>query len=508
MLGQSQSQVIREAQKEIAQYAQARRVPRILWAGLEETAEAFALRCARLQNGGIDRILAAVRYGFPVPDGVQRVDFAPKIFRLMHPSTPSRYRVVPGGRGSGKSHGVATALVLRALAQRMRILCGREFMKSLRESVHHLIEGKIDALGLTRFFDVTDRAITCVVNKSEFIFAGLFQNSSALKSLEEITICWLEQAETVSSDSLEILVPTIRDTGSEIWMTLNPDDPQAPAQEYADGMRPDTLCAHMTFEDNPWWPAALEGERVYLQSVDPDAYSHIYLGTCRSASDAQVFKGKYSIEAFEPDLTLKPTNDRRKDAFASVGQHEAIARIERHERESVWQGPFQGADWGFSVDPSVLIRCWTYKRTLYIEYEAYEVGCDINKTPALFDQIPDARKFVTRGDNARPETISYLQQNGYPKLTAVDKWKGCVEDGIAFMRSYERIVIHPRCTNTAAEFRLYSHKVVKLTGDILPDLEDKNNHTIDAIRYALTPAIRQRRAGRIDYNFWSRRNPQ
>jgi phage terminase large subunit len=379
----------------------------------------------------------------------------------------------------------------------MRVLCARELMNSLSESVHTLLESKIDALGLSEFFDITNNSIFCMTSGSEILFKGLYQNASGLKSLESIKLCWLEQAEAVSKDSLEILKPTIRDEDSEIWMTLNPDDPEAPAQEYADGKKADTLRDHFTYLDNPWWGSALEGERLDMERTDPDLYAHTYLGMCRFASEACVFAGKYSIEAFEPDLTLKLPNDRRKDAFAAVGEHEAIKRIERHERESVWQGPFQGADWGFSVDPTVLIRCWIYQRVLYIEYESYAVKCDIDKTPDLFDQIPDARKYVTRGDNARPETISYLKQNGYPRLTAVDKWKGCVEDGVAHIRSYEKVVIHPRCVNTAAEFRLYSHKVVKLTGDILPDLEDKNNHTIDAIRYALTPAIKRRGALRI-----------
>jgi phage terminase large subunit len=234
-----------------------------------------------------------------------------------------------------------------------------------------------------------------------------------------------------------------------------------------------------------------------MQSVDPDAYAHTYLGVCRFASEAQVFAGKYSIAAFEPDLTLTPQNDRRKDIYANLGRQEAVARIEEQDRESAWEGPFFGADWGFSVDPTTLAKCWIHKRVLYIEYEAYEIGCDIDKTPALFDQVPGARNHVIRGDNARPDTISYLHQNGYPRIESATKWKGSVEDGVAFMRSFEKIVIHPRCTNAAAEFRLYSHKVVKLTGDILPDLEDKNNHLIDAIRYALTPAIKRRRRARV-----------
>jgi phage terminase large subunit len=502
MIGQSQNQMLRVAQKVLAQHAQARRVPRVLWLGLGETAEAFALRCAALQNRGADRILAAIPFGFPVPAGVKPVHFAPKIFRLFHPSIPSRYRVAPGGRGSGKSHGVATAIVLRMLTEHMRVLCARELMNSLSESVHTLLEAKIEALGLYEFFEITNNSIRCITSGSEILFKGLYQNASGLKSLESIKLCWLEQAEAVSKDSLEILKPTIRDEGSEIWMTLNPDNPEAPAQEYADGKKADTLRDHFIYLDNPWWNGVLEGERVDMQRTDPDAYGHTYLGMCRFASEAQVFAGKYVIEAFEPDVKPNKQYEIAKDAFTRLGRHEELTQILRKERETSWQGPFQGADWGFSADPTVLVRCWIFQRVLYIEYEAFAVGCDIDKTPALFDQVPDARKYVTRGDSARPETISYMKQNGYPKLTAAQKWTNCAEDGVAFMRSFDRIVIHPRCTHTAEEFRLYSHKVVKLTGDILPDLEDRNNHSIDALRYALTPAIRHRGEGRISPLRW------
>jgi phage terminase large subunit len=128
---------------------------------------------------------------------------------------------------------------------------------------------------------------------------------------------------------------------------------------------------------------------------------------------------------------------------------------------------------------------------LYIEYECYAVGCDIDRTPQLFDQVPDARRHTIRADCARPETISYMQRNGYPRMQSVEKWSGSVEDGIAFMRSFEQIVVHPRCTHAAEEMRLYSYKVDRLTGDIRPEPIDQHNHIIDAIRYALTPMIRR-----------------
>jgi phage terminase large subunit len=129
-------------------------------------------------------------------------------------------------------------------------------------------------------------------------------------------------------------------------------------------------------------------------------------------------------------------------------------------------------------------------RQLYVEHEAYGVGVEIDKTPELFAPVPGAREYVCRADNARPETISYLQRHGYPRMAAAAKGPGSVEDGVEHLRSYERIVIHPRCQHAADEARLWSFKRDQLTGDVLPALLPKHDHCWDAVRYALEPMIR------------------
>ena len=195
----------------------------------------------------------------------------------------------------------------------------------------------------------------------------------------------------------------------------------------------------------------------YDYRVDPDSASHVWGGECKKISDAQVLKGKWVIETFDP----KPT----------------------------WQGPYFGADWGFSQDPTTLVKCWIHERKLYIEHEAYGVGVEITETPALFDSIEGSRKHTIRADSARPETISHIKRSGF-RVVGAKKGPGSVEEGVAFLRSFEQIIIHPRCKYTAQEARLYSYKVDKLTGDILPVLVDNHNHMIDAIRYALEPFIK------------------
>jgi len=221
---------------------------------------------------------------------------------------------------------------------------------------------------------------------------------------------------------------------------------------------PKTYIRKVNYLDNPFCPQEAKDEAEYQRRVSYDDYAHIWLGDVRQHSDAQVFKHKYRIESFE----VTP-------------EHGA---------------PLQGADWGFSTDPTTVVRGYIKDRTLYIRDEAYKVNCEVDDTPALFDRVQDSRNYLIRADNARPELISYMQRAGF-KIQPAAKWPGCVEDRVSFMRNFEQIIIHPDCKHTAEEFRLYSYKTDKRTGDVLPQLEDKNNHCIDAIGYMLTPLIKQ-----------------
>jgi phage terminase large subunit len=467
----SRREVLTRAVSVLRAQASGRRAPVVLWQGLQESAADFDERMIRAR-GQIpdDLVLIAVSRPHPQPlPGVRLVELAPKLFELLHPSAPARYRVASGGRGSAKSHSFATGLVLRAITRPTRVLCCREIQRSIRESVHRLLSDRIEALGLSPWFDVREHSISAV-NGSEAIFEGLFANISKIKSLEGVDIAYLEEAEAVTDRSLEVLIPTIRTPGSEIWLSLNPDATDDPVySRFIAASPPHCRHVHVTYNDNPWFPIELERERAYLQSVDDDAYRHVWLGECRKASDAQIFRGKFVSESFEPQPT--------------------------------WSGPYLGAHFGFSQDPTTLVRCWIDEtaRELYIEHEAYGIGVDIDKLPELFDSVPDARKRAVRADCARPETISYLQKHGYPWLTGVEKWSGSVEDGIAYLRQFARIIVHPRCSHTLEELRLYSYKVDRLTGDVLADVIDKFNHCIDALRYALQPLIRNRHSGFLTF---------
>jgi phage terminase large subunit len=386
--------------------------------------------------------------------GVATAQFPAKLAFLFE---PSRYKVLYGGRGGAKSWGKARALLILAAQRRLRVLCVRELQVSIQDSVHKLLAEQIEQLGLSSFYEVQQSTIIGK-NGSEFIFSGLRSNATKIKSMEGVDICWVEEAQTVSSASLDILIPTIRKEGSEIWASFNPDLETDPVYtRFVANPPPNAAVVEIGWQDNPWFPDVLREEKDYLYQNDPEAAAHVWGGKTRRNTQANVLRGRYLVESFEP--------------------------------ETDWNGPYYGADWGFSVDPTALIRCWVKERVLYIEHEAYGVGVDIDDTPALFDNVPDARKHSIRADNSRPETISHMNRHGYTRLTGCDKGPGSIEDGVEHLRSYERIVIHPRCKHTADEARLWSYKVDKLTGDVLPVLLDKHDHCWDAIRYALEPII-------------------
>ncbi len=381
---------------------------------------------------------------------------------------PKRYKVLFGGRGAAKSWSVARALLMLAPKKKMRILCARETQISITESVHRLLKDQIELLGLGKIYEVQKAAIRCL-NGSEFIFAGIRTDPAKIKSTEGVDICWVEEAEKVSEESWAILIPTIRKAGSEIWITFNPNEETDPtSKRFLLNPPPEAKVHRVSWEDNLWFPETLEKEKNYLYRVDPEAAAHVWGGQFRKGSQAQIFRGKYVVEEFEA---------------------EEKARDGRLHPKTDWSGPYFGADWGFSSDPTTLVKLWIFQGKLYVEQEAYGIGVELNQIPQLFDSIPGSRQHVVRADNSRPETIFHVAQLGF-NIVAAEKWPGSVEDGIGWLRHFESIVIHPRCKHTEEEARLYRYKTDPVTGDVLPIVIDKHNHCWDAIRYAMQPAIR------------------
>jgi phage terminase large subunit len=392
---------------------------------------------------------------------------------------PHRYKVAHGGRGSTKSWSFARALLIRAYQAKLRVLCARELQTSISESVHRLLADQIDLMGLGKFFEVQQQGIYGA-NGSEFFFYGIRNNITKVKSAEGIDVCWCEEAEKISDNSWQVLIPTIRKSSSEIWITFNPDEEMDPTYQRfvvnAAQLPGNSVVRQFNWHDNPWWWTdackPMRDEKDYLYRVDPEAAAHVWGGECRRNASSQIFRGKYVIEQF-------------------------TVPVEAFDRKAEgWDGPYYGADWGFSQDPACLVRLWVkgYVRNkslgkLYVEYDEGGVGIELDDLPRVFARVPGYKDHVVYGDSSRPETISHVARHGQMRIEPSEKWKGCVEDGVAFLRAFEQIVVHPRCEATAQEMRLYSYKVDRLTGDVQADIVDKHNHRIDAMRYALEPLI-------------------
>lgn len=385
-----------------------------------------------------------------------RIEYAPVFAPLL---APSRYKGIHGGRGSGKSHFFAELMIAENIAEKQDNVCLREIQKSLEFSVKKLLEHKIEAMNAGGYFDVQDKRIF-TKRGGVIIFEGL-QNHTAesIKSLEKFKRAWVEEAQSLSQRSADILRPTIREPESELWFSWNPRLATDPVDALLRGPNPPpgASVVEANYEDNPLFPDVLRKEMEYDRARDPEKYAHIWLGQYEQHSESRVFKN-WKVEDFD-----RPPG--------------TIHRL--------------GADWGFSIDPSVMVRCSIEGNRLYVDYEAYRIGCEIVNLSALFMEIPEAEKWPSVADSSRPETISHLKSHGFPKMGSAIKGKGSVEEGIAFLQSFD-IVVHPRCKHVIDELTHYRYKTDPLTNNILPLLEDKNNHCIDALRYACEGARRAR----------------
>ncbi len=375
----------------------------------------------------------------------------------------ARYKVYYGGRGAAKSWHFALALIILATQNKIRVLCTRQYQSSISESVHKLLLDSIKRLKLQKFYGVTKEKIKCV-NGSEFLFHGLAHEISKIKSIENIDICWIEEAHNVSKTSWDILIPTIRAENSEIWISFNPYlESDETYQRFIAHTLENSIVKKVTYKDNPWFPKVLEEERINCKNNDFESYQNIWEGECLKYSKAQIFQDKYEVRDFIAAENTK---------F------------------------YHGADWGFSQDPTVLIRAFIEGNSLFIDYEAYATNVDIDETVQLFDTIPTARTCAIKADSARPETIRYMQKQGF-NIKGASKWQGSILDGISILKSFDKIIIHPRCMHMIDEAKNYSYKVDRNTLEVLPIVEDKHNHCFDALRYALEPYIK----GRAPMNF-------
>ena len=394
------------------------------------------------------------------------VTLSPAVLDVFDPARYPRgsvsYRALFGGRGSGKSFSAALVAAIWGYAEPLRVLCVREFQNSIAQSFYAEIKAAIEAHQWLADHYELQRDRILGKNGTEFIFKGLHSNPTAIKSLAKIDLTIVEEAEDIPEESwLQLEATVLRQPKSEIWALWNPRKKGSPVDfRFRTHPPKDALVKQINYLDNPFFPSGLtklcERQREIL---DYATWSHVWLGAYLENSAAQIFNNRFEVKDFTPGPK--------------------------------WSGPYQGGDWGYSQDPTAMLRSWVNDDCLYIEYEAGKTGIELDDVPREAAAIPDFHRYDAIWDSAQPAMISHVKNKGLPRSRPAAKGKGSVEDGIQFIRSFRRVYIHPRCKNVLNEFMLYSWKVDRLSGQILDVPVDANNHWIDALRYALEPVMKR-----------------
>lgn len=394
---------------------------------------------------------------------IATIRIPPKLVPIFTPPRGDvQYRAAYGGRSSGKSFTFAEMAAVWGYAEPLRILCAREFQASIKESFHAELKAAIEGEPwLVAHYDVGADYLRGK-NGTEFIFRGLRHNVQSVKSLAKIDLTIVEEAEDVPEAAWLALEATVlRQPKSEIWPIWNPRIDGSPVDmRFRKATPANAAVAEINWRDNPFFPPGMETLRAREQErLDPNTYAHIWDGAYLTNSDSQVFGGKWRIAEFDP---------------------------------TGWEGPYLGGDFGYAQDPTAAVMAHVNGDTLYVSHECFGREMELDSIGRVVNAaIPGFDSYTSRWDSASPGSISLIKRNGVPRATGVDKWPGSVDDGIRFLRSFKEIVLHPRCRELAKEFRLYSYKVDRNTGDVLPVLVDANNHGVDALRYAVAPMIRR-----------------
>lgn len=379
---------------------------------------------------------------------------------------PARFKVVYSGRGLGKSYFFAGLLIEEHIQNPdQRSLCIRAVQNAISQSVKQLIEELIDVYGVADHFDIQATEIKNKKGKGVMMFKGLQQyNSSNIKSFQGVDRAWIEEAVDISQKAWDDLEPTIRKKDSQIWVSYNPLYETDPIDKIFRGDNPpdDAIIVTANIFDNPWASEANMKSMEHARKHDIDRFQHVWMGGYLKNSDKRIYKN-FSVQEFDTPA----------------------------EAEF-----YYGCDLGFSVDPTVLVRCFIEGRKLFIDYEAREIGCDTVDLPNLFLQVPMSELFPITIDSSRPETISHLKKNGFRRARGSVKGAHSVIEGIEYLRSFE-IIVHPRCKGMIDDLTHYSYKVDSKTDEITPYIDHKNSDGCDALRYAVEKVRRTSKANTI-----------
>jgi phage terminase large subunit len=388
------------------------------------------------------------------------VDFPEKLNFLF---TPKRYKVAFGGRGSGKSYNFAQALILLATQKPLRVLCAREIQKSIKQSVHLLLADQIQRLQLGNFFQVLETEIRGI-NGSMFMFAGLAQHTvESIKSIEGVDICWIEEAQTVSKKSYDILIPTIRKDSSEIWVSFNPDmDTDDTYTRFVLNPPEDSFVVEVNYSDNPYFPEELEKERLHCQRTHPEDYNWIWEGKCRTAASGAIYASEVTQATLEQRICNVP--------------YDPLLRV-----HSVW-------DLGFSDSMSIILVQKLRSEIRIIE-SIEESGKTLDYYAALlsgkgynwgYDYIPhDGRHKDFKTGKSTEEILK-----AFGRKVKITPQIG-IEPGIKAARMLFRQCYFDK--NKAARLieclKRYRRQENNRTGEFGAPIHDQYSHSADAFRY-------------------------
>ncbi len=373
--------------------------------------------------------------------------------------------IMEGGRGGAKSEALSALGVLESFIDDGVILCCREIQKSIADSLYATIVSTIYKYELQSYFKIIQGEITNNLTGARFIFAGLKSNITSIKSINKLRVVLVDEAENVTDNSWSYLRPTPRYGQVRFYVVFNPRFEQdATWQQFIINKDDRTLHITINWHDNPWFPESLNNQRLRDLRGDAGRYAWIWEGKFLQISDNSILAKKLKVLDFE--ITKE---------FGT---------------------PYIGIDWGFSVDPTAIIECYHYNDCLYITNAAAKVGLELDDTAKyLINNAPNVLKYTSRADSARPETISKVKKE-IPLITACNKWKGSVEDGVVFLQSFNAIYIHPNADACYGELSAYSYKTDD-SGEPTTIIQDADNHYADALRYAIEPIIKHQSTPRV-----------
>lgn len=375
---------------------------------------------------------------------------------------PARYKILYGGRGAAKSWGVARALLLLGWQMQIRILCAREIQRTISDSVHRLLADQIYAMGLDGFYKITETEIAGA-NGTNFAFAGLRQQDvGKIKSFEGVDRCWVEEAQTVTKKSWDILIPTIRKDGSEIWATFNPElDTDETYMRFVVNPPPGAVVIKINWQDNPWFPETLRKEKDHLFKTDKEAYENVWEGKCRSTVEGAIYKREIEQLVEQKRLRNVP--------------YDPMLKV-----HTVW-------DLGFVRMPVTLVQRQGPELRIieYIENEAADYGgvvAELSKRKYNWgtDYLPHDAGTHSPHTGKTPEQIVKALGRRVELVPKLD-----VEQGIKAARMiFPRMYIDKDNAGLLFErLKRYRRAINQTTNEPGPPLHDENSDGADTVRY-------------------------